>query len=64
MRKMPTSMQVQQVIVEEMMRWDIRDSVDQRRDQMDQMAERLIRYFAFFDVISASILPGLPGHDA
>lgn len=63
MRKLPTSTQVQQIIVEEMMRWDVRDSVDQRREQMDDMANRIIRYFAFYDVVSAPILPGLPGHD-
>lgn len=63
MRKLPTSTQVQQIIVEEMMKWDVRDSVDQRREQMDDMANRIIRYFAFYDVLPGSILPGLPGHD-
>lgn len=60
MRKSPTTEQISSIIVEEMMKWSMKDNEHQRREQLNAMSDRLIRYFAFFDVIPTT-LPGLPG---
>lgn len=60
MNKSPTTHQVAQVIVEEMMKWDLKDTVEERQGKLYDTADRLIRYFQFFDVLPTT-LPGLPG---
>jgi hypothetical protein len=56
----PTTHQVSQVIVEEMMKWDLKDTTEERREKLYDMADRLIRYFQFYKV-APTALPGLPG---
>lgn len=60
MRKSPTTEQIASIIVEEMMKWSLKDNENQRREQLYGMSDRLIRYFAFYDVLPTT-LPGLPG---
>lgn len=54
---------VAEVIVREMMAWNPKAGEKQRREELYQMADALIRYFAVFkhQANPAKILPGLPG---
>jgi hypothetical protein len=59
----PTKHMVAEVIVREMMTWSAKANEKQRREELYQMADALIRYFAVFKHAAnpAKILPGLPG---
>jgi hypothetical protein len=56
----PSTHNVAQVIVEEIAKWDLKDTTEARREKLYAMSDRLIMYFQFFDAMPAT-LPGLPG---
>lgn len=61
-KRSPTREMVAEIIVTEMAKWSIKDNELQRRDQLFEMCDRLIRYFEFYDsALTYEVLPGLPG---
>jgi len=61
----PTTHQVAQVVIEEMMKWSTSADEKQRRDELYALSDRLIRFFeacrALEQPYAAPGLPGLPG---
>ncbi|MCB4862540.1 hypothetical protein K7W03_23395 [Sphingobium sp. PNB] len=47
----PTREMVAQIIIEEMMKWRATSDEQQRRTELFDMCERLINYFALYEVI-------------
>lgn len=56
----PTSHNVAQVILEEMMQWKATANEAKRREELYALSDRLIRYFAIF-AAQPTQLDGLPG---
>lgn len=56
----PTTHNVAQIIVEEMMQWKTTANEAKRREELYALSDRLIRYFAVFNA-QPTQLDGLPG---
>lgn len=56
----PSTDNVSQVIIEEMMKWNRHANEATRRDELTALSARLIRYFAVFHA-QPTQLDGLPG---